>query len=111
MIESLEDAVSAIRQLNSMENIELCRKKNGDHFTIDSSSSEFLNHASDDEIEMLKELELSASFYFLNESGQTIKTALSKLQKHNFNVVKLPDSEFPFNYAIVTPNFRILFGM
>lgn len=111
MIESLEDAVSAIRQLNSMENIELCRKKNGDHFTIDSSSSEFLNHASDDEIELLKELEISASFYFLNESGQIVKTALSKLHKYSFNVIKLPDSEFPFNYAIVTSNFRILFGM
>jgi len=111
MIESLEDAVSAIRQLNSMENIELCRKKNGDHFTIDSSSSEFLKHASDEEIESLKELELSASFYFVNESGQFIKTALMKLQKQGFNVIKLPDSEIPFNYAIVTSNFRILFGM
>lgn len=111
MIESLEDAVSAVKYLESIEDIEKCRRPHGEHFTIDSSSSEFLQNAPGLAIETLQEVELSASFYFLNEAGQISKKALSKLQKHNFNVIQLPDSEYPFNYAIITSKFRILFGM
>lgn len=111
MIESLEDAVQAIRYLESIEDIEKCRRPHGEHFTIDSSSSEFLQNAPGLAIETLQEVELSASYYFLNESGQVSKKALVKLQKHQIKILQLPDSEYPFNYAVVTDKFRILFGM
>jgi len=111
MIESLEDAVQAIKYLDGIENVESCRRSHGEHFTIDSSSSEFLKNAPGLAIETLQEVELSAGFYFLNEAGQISKKALAKLQKYNFNLIQLPDSEYPFNYAIITSKFRILFGM
>ena len=54
MIESLEDAVSAVKYLESIEDIEKCRRPHGEHFTIDSSSSEFLQNAPGLAIETLQ---------------------------------------------------------
>lgn len=101
----------AIKEINSLSNIEQLVDVDNGLKVLSSNSVKFLNNVEDDDtIDVLEAIEISATYYFFDEYNRLDQSNIAKVKKHGINVVTLDDNFLPFTHALKTDKFNILFG-
>lgn len=108
-IDSLNDVISGLENIHSREDIDKLIDNNNGLPVIMSSSQQVREVNDYDLVDLLEQIEFSASYYLLFENGLVDRKAESKLNKSGFMLKKVADKELGFNHSVGNEKFVILF--
>jgi len=101
----------AIKQINNLPNIEQLVEHDNGLKVLSSNSIKFLSNVEDDDIiGILEDIEISSTYYLFDEYNRFNQSNITKVKKHDIQVVTVDDKFLPFTHALQTDKFNILFG-